>query len=110
MKFALPLADGRLADQFGYCREFALINVRDSQIRGKEIVATPRDAASLLPGWLYGLGADVIIAGGMGNEMQDRFREKNIVVVTGAPCETPEDLVQRYLDCTLVTSPNPCGC
>jgi ATP-binding protein involved in chromosome partitioning len=54
------------------------------------------------------LGADVIIAGGMGQRAIDLFSEKGIKVVTGAPSLEPDELVKRYLNQNLATSGNVC--
>jgi predicted Fe-Mo cluster-binding NifX family protein len=54
------------------------------------------------------MGANVIIAGGMGSRAQGLFNENGIKVVTGAPADTPESLVHRYLTEKLVTGANVC--
>jgi predicted Fe-Mo cluster-binding NifX family protein len=61
-----------------------------------------------LPKWLHDLGADVIIAGGMGNRARQLFDENGIKVVVGAPSDAPEVLVRQYLSDSLVTGPNVC--
>jgi len=33
MKFAIPLVEGKLTAHFGHCKEFAVIDVEDKQIR-----------------------------------------------------------------------------
>jgi predicted Fe-Mo cluster-binding NifX family protein len=62
----------------------------------------------LLPRWLGEKGAQVIIAGGMGGRAQELFVQRNIKVVTGALCLTPEELVLQYLAGTLQTGSNAC--
>ena len=36
MKFAIPMAGGKLTLHFGHCQDFAIINVEDNQITGKD--------------------------------------------------------------------------
>ena len=67
MKFAIPLADGKLTPHFGHCQEFALIDVEDKQIKNKEFLVPPPHEPGVLPKWLRDLEANVIIAGGMGD-------------------------------------------
>jgi predicted Fe-Mo cluster-binding NifX family protein len=108
MKFAIPLAEGKLTAHFGHCQEFALVEVENNEIKKKEMLNPPPHEPGLLPKWLHGLGTDVIIAGGMGGRALDLFAQNGIKVVTGAPELTPEELVNRYLDKTLVAGENVC--
>ena len=108
MKFAVPLANGKLTEHFGHCREFALIEVAENEILNKQILLPPPHEPGVLPSWLHELGADVIIAGGMGQRAIGLFSEKGIKVVTGAPSLDPDELVKQYLNHTLATSGNVC--
>lgn len=108
MKIAIPLAEGKLTAHFGHCREFALVEVEDNQIKAKEIQVPPPHEPGVLPKWLHEQGADVIIAGGMGMRAMDLFAQNGIKVMTGAPSLTPEELVKQYLDSTLTTGANLC--
>ena len=62
----------------------------------------------MLPKWLGELGANVIIAGGMGGRALELFEQNGIKVVTGAPSLEPEVLVKSYLDKTLEAGENVC--
>lgn len=108
MKFAIPLAEGKLTAHFGHCREFALVQVEDNRITGKEILIPPPHEPGVLPRWLQSLGTDVIIAGGMGHRALDLFGQNGIKVVTGAPPIAPEKLVEQYLNNSLETGANVC--
>ncbi len=108
MKFAIPLAEGKLTAHFGHCQEFALVEVEDNQIKEKEILIPPPHEPGVLPKWLHEKGADVIIAGGMGMRAMDLFKQNDIKVMTGAPSLTPEELVKQYLNNTLTAGDNLC--
>ena len=108
MKIAIPMANGRLTAHFGHCQEFALVEVEGNEIRKTEMLVPPPHEPGVLPKWLHELGADVIIAGGMGQRAVDLFGQKGIRVVTGAPALTPEELVKGYLNNTLMTGNNLC--
>jgi ATP-binding protein involved in chromosome partitioning len=110
MKIAIPVADGRLSAHFGHCEEFALL---EADQQGKKIVnasvhRAPPHEPGLLPRWLHELGADVIIAGGMGQRAQQLFAQNGITVVIGAPVGPPEQLATAYLSGTLQTGDNIC--
>jgi len=107
-KFAIPLAEGKLTAHFGHCQEFAIVEVEDDQIKGKQILVPPPHEPGVLPRWLHELGANVIIAGGMGQRAIGLFQQHGISVVTGAPALEPETLVQSYLDNSLESGSNLC--
>ena len=108
MKFAIPLAQGKLTAHFGHCQEFALVNVEDQKILSTETLVPPPHEPGVLPQWLKEQGANVVIAGGMGQRAIDLFGQAGIQVLVGAPVETPEALVKSYLDQTLVSGANVC--
>lgn len=110
MKIAIPIAAGRLSMHFGHCEEFALVEI-DEQTR--QTVSTsnlqpPAHQPGVLPAWLHEQGADVIIAGGMGQRAQQLFAQNGIRVVVGAPAQTPDELVTAYLGGTLQFGDNIC--
>ena len=110
MKIAIPVANGRLCAHFGHCEYFALIDVDPSQ---KQILSSttevpPAHEPGVLPKWLSEMGADVIIAGGMGMRAQQFFNQYGIQVVIGAQPDTPEQVVMSYLNGNLLVSANPC--
>ena len=108
MKIAIPLAEGKLTAHFGHCQEFAIIEVENNQIKNKEILIPPAHEPGVLPKWLHEQGANVIIAGGMGQRAVDLFSQNDIRVIVGAPSLEPEALVKSYLDETMITSDNIC--
>ncbi|MGD8992953.1 MAG: NifB/NifX family molybdenum-iron cluster-binding protein [Desulfobacterales bacterium] len=108
MRFAIPLANGKLTAHFGHCQMFALIEVAENEITDKQLLIPPPHEPGILPSWLHQKGADVIIAGGMGQRAISLFSEKGIKVITGAPELEPEALVTNYLDNTLMTGANVC--
>jgi predicted Fe-Mo cluster-binding NifX family protein len=108
MKFAIPLAEGKLTAHFGHCQEFAILNVEANEIKNKEIVVPPPHEPGVLPAWLKEMGTHVVIAGGMGNRAISLFSQAGIEVITGAPVEDPEILVKDYLQNTLVAGDNLC--
>lgn len=108
MKFAIPVAEGKLTAHFGHCREFALIEVEDNKITKKETHVPPPHEPGVLPDWLNKLGSDIVIAGGMGQRAVALLNDRGIKVITGAPELEPEALVIKYLDKTLATGTNVC--
>ncbi|HPC84112.1 MAG TPA: iron-sulfur cluster carrier protein MrpORP [Thermoanaerobaculaceae bacterium] len=110
MRIAIPLADGRLAQHFGHCAAFALLDVDLDQrkILARQDVPAPDHQPGLLPPWLAERGAKIILAGGMGSRAQQLFAQHGIQVIVGVPSETPEALVTAWMAGTLVSGENVC--
>jgi predicted Fe-Mo cluster-binding NifX family protein len=108
MKFAIPMAEGKLAIHFGHCREFAFVNVEDNKVGSTEVVEPPPHEPGVLPKWLSDQGAEIVIAGGMGARAVGLLEQAGVKVVIGAPQEAPEELVKQYLAGTLQTGQNLC--
>jgi len=110
MKIAIPLANGCLSMHFGHCDEFTIVEVdmQNKKIVNKVTLSPPAHEPGVLPQWLHQQGANLIIAGGMGQRAQQLFTENDIDVVVGAPSEAPEALVEAYLNGTLQIGDNIC--
>lgn len=110
MRFAIPLAEGKLAIHFGHCASFALIDVDpvNKTILKREDVDAPPHQPGLLPPWLAERGVTQILAGGMGQRAQELFTAQGIRVAVGAPVETPEKLVADFIAGTLSVGSNAC--
>lgn len=106
--FAIPVSGGKLCAHFGHCDQFALIEAIDGEIKGRSLHTPPPHEPGVLPKWLREMGANVVIAGGMGAQAQDLFNQNGIKVITGAPTDSPEALTQQYLSSSLITGENVC--
>ena len=110
MRYAVPVSGGIVAQHFGHCDQFALLDVDEEkrEILGKELVPSPGHQPGLLPQWLAEQGVAVVIAGGMGSRAQDIFQQNRIQVIIGAMESDPEMAVRNYLDGKLATQDNIC--
>ena len=110
MKIAIPLAEGRLSMHFGHCEQFAIVTVdaQDKKILETETLTPPLHEPGVLPRWLHELGAEVIIAGGMGQRAQELFAQNGITVVVGARCQPANEIATDYLSGTLEAGENLC--
>jgi predicted Fe-Mo cluster-binding NifX family protein len=110
MKIALPIADGRLCMHFGHCEKFAILDVNAStnEIISEDHIDAPPHQPGLLPQFLADLGANFIIAGGMGSRAIGLFESFNIKVITGAPADSPRKVVDDFLNNMLEAGQNVC--
>jgi predicted Fe-Mo cluster-binding NifX family protein len=110
MKIAIPESNGLLCMHFGHCDMFAIIDVDESskQIISENLIQPPPHEPGLLPRWLHEMGANLIIAGGMGARAVNLFTQADVKVITGAPAIAPRQIVEAYLTGNLVTGGNTC--
>jgi predicted Fe-Mo cluster-binding NifX family protein len=106
--FAIPVSGGKLCAHFGHCDEFAILQTENGKITEQTMQTPPPHEPGVLPQWLSALGANVVIAGGMGARAQSLFTQNGIQVVTGASMASAESLVNQYLSSTLVAGDNLC--
>ena len=81
MKIAVASLNGQVAEHFGHCEAFLLL---DSLTGKSEQVLNPGHKPGFLPNFLGDLGVEVIISGGMGGGAIEIFNSRGIKVVTGA--------------------------
>ncbi|MBN2485775.1 MAG: NifB/NifX family molybdenum-iron cluster-binding protein [Bacteroidales bacterium] len=105
---AIPLENGRLCSHFGHCQQFSIIEVENSNIIEEKLITPPPHEPGLLPAWLAERGVTDVIAGGMGQRAVNLFNEQHIKVNVGAQAKSPVELVNDWINKTLVTGTNAC--
>jgi len=110
MRIAVPLAQGKLSLHFGHCEQFAVVDVdsTEKKIINTEVFSSPPHEPGALPKWLSGIQVNLIITGGMGRRAQMLFEQYGIEVMVGAQVDTPQQVVESYLNGTLQTGANIC--
>ncbi len=81
MKIAVASNDGQVAEHFGHCGTFLVLDTQTGQFTD---VPNPGHKPGFLPNFLADLGVDAIVAGGMGAGAIEIFNARNIRVLTGA--------------------------
>jgi len=111
MKIAIPVENGRLHSHFGGSRHFCLFEVDENTntIMRSETLEAPEHEPGRFPVWLHEQGAQVVIAGGIGQRALAIFAHHNIRVVAGRPDYSAESLVAAYLAGMLVEPPQKCS-
>jgi ATP-binding protein involved in chromosome partitioning len=111
MKIAIPLNGLRLAEHFGHCEQFILIDAdfNSGNISRFALLAPPAHEPGVLPCWLQERGTEVIIADGIGQRAQRLFAKCGITIKCGTPGESPENLVQAWSEGRLETEPVACN-
>jgi len=91
---------GEVAMHFGRCPYYTLIDVEEGRLGRAKIIENPyfgEHKPGVMPRFVHGLGADVILAGGMGPRAVQMFESFGMTVATGAKGRV-DKVVEAYLD------------
>ncbi|MFN2227402.1 MAG: NifB/NifX family molybdenum-iron cluster-binding protein [Anaerolineae bacterium] len=91
--------DSIVSPHFGRCPHYILVDVQDHQVTDIQEVDSPfygHHQPGQVPAFIHSLGADVMLAGGMGGRAIMFFQQFGIEGVTGA-YGTVRQSVERYL-------------
>ena len=92
--------DAQISPHFGRCPYFALAEVEGTEVRRVEMIANPfypNHEPGQIPEFIHSLGAQVMLAGGMGGRAVAFFRQYGVEPATGAAGTVRESLA-RYMD------------
>lgn len=104
---AVPSEGEHIAQHFGHCPEFTIIESEGNKVIKKETISNPGHRPDFLPKYLNELAVDVVLAGGMGSRAVNLFQSNGIEVITGAS-GTVDQAVNLYLENKLETGNNVC--
>jgi predicted Fe-Mo cluster-binding NifX family protein len=94
MKVAISTEGMNVSAHFGRCPSFTLADIHDGRIVTQEKIDNPGHHPGYLPVFLHEMGAEYIIAGGMGARAQMLFSEHNIKTVMGVSGKVDDVLDQ----------------
>jgi len=104
MRIAVATEDGYVAQHFGRCPKFTILEVKDGQIVNQSVLENPgyrTHQPGLVPTFLRNQGVDCVIAGGMGPNavnMLESFGIKVILGVTGKVEEVMKAFISGSLE------------
>jgi predicted Fe-Mo cluster-binding NifX family protein len=88
--------DGTMSMHFGHCTHFVVVEIdADNRLAATEVHPNPyaeRHEPGQIPQYIGSLGADVVVAGGMGSKAIEWFRQAGVEVATGARRSVAETL------------------
>ena len=106
---AIPLENGILCSHFGHCEKFAIINIVNNLITDIQEHTPPEHIPGLYPRWVAQYKVTDVIAGGMGEQAINLFKEQNINVYVGAPIKDAKELVNDFINNDLNLKSNLCN-
>ncbi len=107
MKIAIATESGQVAQHFGHCSQYTLVELEDGRVTAKEVIENPGHQPGFLPGYLARYGVSCIIAGGMGQRAQQLFAEQGIETVVGVT-GTVEKVIDDFLSESLQAGESLC--
>jgi len=107
MRIVISTENGKVAQHFGRCPEFTLVDIENGIVIKKESVQNPGHAPGVLPKFFSKLGCKTIIAGGMGNRAQELFRTYDMDWIIGVQGEV-DCVIDEYLAGTLTAGDSMC--
>lgn len=103
MRLAIATEDGNVAQHFGRCPGFTIVDIEDGKIISKNFIENPGHKAhqpGAVPRFLKSQSVDCVVAGGMGPNAVMNLQAsgiKVIVGVTGSIDETVEKFLKGSL-------------
>jgi len=107
MRIVISTENGQVAQHFGRCPEFTLVDIKNGAIVKKEVVPNPGHAPGVLPKYFNELGCKTIIAGGMGNRAQQLFQSYDMDWIIGVQGDI-DCIIDEYLKGTLTEGDSMC--
>ncbi|MCC7145265.1 MAG: NifB/NifX family molybdenum-iron cluster-binding protein [Phycisphaeraceae bacterium] len=109
-RIAVPLEGDQLCPHFGGAPAMAFFDadVETRSIVSRRDLPTPPHQPGVLPRWLAQQGAEVVLAGGIGERAVIMLADAGIKVVQGAAVQPAVTAVQAWLDNRLTVNPEPC--
>lgn len=101
-KVALPITNNHLSQYFEQCSGFIIFTIKDKSLK-KDLVS-PHIQPGILPHWLAEQGVTDIITMGIENNSASKLNKFKINVFAGVELSGPEQLVEQFLNGSLVTN------
>jgi len=83
MRVAIAVDGDEVSPHFGRCERYELVDLTDGKVAARQRLAHPGHAPGELPPYLKQVGADCIVAGGMGPRAVGLFESLGMQVIVG---------------------------
>ncbi|MFZ5939893.1 MAG: NifB/NifX family molybdenum-iron cluster-binding protein [Bacteroidota bacterium] len=97
-RIAVPVSGNLLSEHFGQCEAYRIFVIGEDEVSSERVEIPPQMEVSMLPGWASALGITDIIAYRVDKSIIALFTPFRINLFVGIPRETPEKLIDDYLN------------
>ncbi len=105
-RVAIPILNNRLSENFGECNYYMIFEV-DNKIRSTKKAMLPSGInMPELPKWLKGEGITDVVTYKINSGIVNLFVAEKINLFLGIQIETPENIIDDYLQGKLVSDKN----
>ena len=99
-RIAIPIVKGKLSEHFGQCNHYELFEVDGKVIKSNELTVPINKDVEYLPIWAYEQGITDIITYRVDKRIISLFAANKINLFVGISIESPEFLIESYLNGT----------
>ncbi|MFX1295449.1 MAG: NifB/NifX family molybdenum-iron cluster-binding protein [Promethearchaeota archaeon] len=107
MKVGIATEGEMVAQHFGRCQAYTLVEFEGNKVINQEVVQSPGHQPGFLPGWLAKFGVKWVVCGGMGPRAQGIFQEQGIITIVGV-MGTISEIINKISAGTLEGGENIC--
>ena len=103
MRIAIPLKRNEFSLHFNNCDRFAIIEIKvgTRQVLDAQYITPPSFSFHTLPRWIRENDVDLIVAGGMSQEVQNLFAQNHIDVRVGFLNGSIKAVIETFLESQL---------
>jgi len=83
MRIAIPTEKDKIAEHFGRCSIYTIVDIEDKNIISNIQLKSPQHAPGVIPKFLKDNNVDIVITGGVGSSAIQLFESYGIGVITG---------------------------
>jgi predicted Fe-Mo cluster-binding NifX family protein len=100
MKISISTDGEMVAQHFGRCPSFTIVDFDGNKVISKEKIENPGHHPGYIPQFLQERGVNCIVAGGMGRRASDLFQQRGIDAVLGITGSV-DDVIEEIIAGTL---------
>jgi len=97
-RVAIPIGDNKLSENFGECNFYEIFEIEDGEVRKSSLEIPEVEAVDELPMWLEQRGITDVIVHRIKKQIISLFASKKINLFVGINPDTPEKLIETYLE------------
>jgi len=101
IKIAIPITENILSERFGKCSHYIVYEIEKKTIVNKKNIVPPINDIDKLATWAESTGITDVIVNYISKYYLEYFSNTKINLFVGVKQDTPEQLIERYLNGTL---------